>query len=72
MTTTQSFKIYERLQSYSIDKDEAKQMISEIERVLKPNKSSGIWIEKDELVSKKSNSLKLQLEKERKFSKNIL
>ena len=56
MTTTQSFKIYELLQSYSIDKDEAKQMISEIERVLKPNKSSGIWIEKDELVSKPSHS----------------
>lgn len=72
MTATQSFRIHKLLHSYLIDDDEARLIISEIEQVLTPKKDNDISIKKNELVSKKTDSLKLQLEKERKFSKNIL
>ncbi|MEO6845575.1 MAG: hypothetical protein ABI184_10390 [Ginsengibacter sp.] len=55
MTATQSIQIYQLLQSYSIDKDEAKLIISEIEQVLSPNENNNISIKNNDLVFKNIN-----------------
>ena len=47
-------------------------MISEIEQVLEQNNNNDISIKKNEIVSIKLNSLKLQLERERKSNKKNL
>ena len=71
MTTTQSFKIYETLQRYLNNEDEAKLIIQEIEQVVNTT-NVDISLKHNELISKKLDSLKLQLEKEKKFGKTIL
>lgn len=51
MTAVQAIKIYELLLSYSIDKDEAKLIISEIEEILSIDENNDFIVESNGLFS---------------------
>lgn len=74
MTTTQSFKIYEVLQRYFKNNDDAKIVVQEIEQIIeaKVDAKKDVLATKQDIHLLKEDLLKFQVDVEKRFNANIL
>ncbi len=74
MTTTQSFKIYEILQRYFKNNDDAKIVVQEIEQIIeaKVDSKKDILATKEDLSLLKEDLLRFQIDVEKRFNSLIL
>ena len=78
MTTTQSFRIYEILQRYFNNNDDAKVVVQEIEQIIeaKVESKKDVLVTKEDLLNVKNElkeeSLRFQIDIEKRFNAMIL
>ncbi len=74
MTATQSFKIYEILQGYFKNNDDAKIVVQEIEKIIdsKFDGKVNILSTKEDVLMLKEDLLKFQIEVEKRFNSIIM